>query len=104
MHWENRKLKIGEDFQQYRNLVQSWKPSDLTEAGSEFSNLKLGVEDFNTQFLQAISWIKEQDQYRNLGTLEKPPTSLMSYPHFSGLDSQCYFRSEEKMLRALKKQ
>ena len=27
---------------------------------------------------------------------------LMSYPQFSGLDNQCYFRLEDKMIRALK--
>jgi hypothetical protein len=41
---------------------------------------------------------KEQDRDRNLGTLERTPTSLMEYPKFGVLDSQW----EEKMIRALK--
>ena len=82
--------------------TKDWNPSDVSQEGSEYSNLKLQVEDFNAQFLTAIGRIKEQEKDRNLGTLEKAPTSLMSYPQFSGLYTQCYFRWEEKMIRALK--
>ena len=64
--------------------------------------MKTEVENFNSDFIGAIDNLKEEDRDRNLGTLEKTPTSLMEYPQFGGLDSQCYFKWEEKMTRALR--
>ena len=56
---------------EYKGLVQTWRPSDVSWEGSEYSNIKLQVEDFNAQFLTYIGWIREQDKDRNLGTLER---------------------------------
>ena len=83
-------------------MVETWFMDQISQPGSEYSNLKNEVEDFNSEFLEAISTIKEQDRDRNLGNLEKAPTSLMDYPKFKGQDSQCYFKLEVKMIRALK--
>ena len=61
----------------------------VSQPGSEYSNLKTEVEDFNAEFLTAIGWIKEQDRDRNLGTLEKTPNSLMDFTEFGGHNSHC---------------
>ena len=60
------------------------------------------MEEFNSKFIEGIGWIKEQERDRNLGTLEKTPTSLMDYPKFKGQDSHCYFKWDRKMIRAFK--
>ena len=46
--------------------------------------------------------LEEQDQKRNLFTLEDRPASLMDYPSLAGKDQECYFQYEEKMTRALR--
>ena len=46
--------------------------------------------------------IRTEDTDCNLCTLEHPPTSLMQYPKFGGAESQCHFKWEERMIRALK--
>ena len=99
--WKGRKLKIGEYFQDFEGMVTTWEPSQLLTLGSDFKILQLEVKDFDTDFSNAIDSIKKQDVDRNLGSLEKAPTSLMDYPPFAGLDSQCYLKWEEKMIHAL---
>ncbi len=100
--WKARKLKIGENFQDFEVMITFWEPTELHTDGSDFKILQLEVEDFDTNFSNAIYAIEKQDIDRNLGSLEKAPTSLMDYPHFAGLDSQCYLKWEEKMIRALR--
>ena len=78
------------------------EPTQICILGSDFQSLQLEVENFCIDFSNAIDRIKKQDVDRNLGSLEKAPTSLMDYPVFAGLDSQCYLRWEEKMIRALR--
>ena len=97
--WESRKLSVGTDFQDYEAMVTKWHPPQLTQPGSEYTNLKTEVENFYSDFTGAIANIKEEDRDRNLGTLEKTPTSLMEYPQVGGLDIQCYFKWGEKMTR-----
>ena len=75
--WESRRLKVGSNFQEYKSLMTKCCHSQLTDPGSEYSNLKSEVEEFNSDFSEGIGWIKDQDRDRNLGTLEKTPTSLM---------------------------
>ena len=100
--WNTRKLKIGEYFQDFEGMVTTWEPTQLLTVGSDFKILQEEVEDFETNFSNAIHSIEKQDGDRNLGSLEKAPTSLMDYPPFAGLDSQCYLKWEEKMIRALR--
>ena len=78
IHWESRRLEIGKNFVEYKGVVQTWNPSDVSEEGSEYSNLKLQLEDFNVQFLTAVSWIKQQDKDRNLGKGSYQPDELSS--------------------------
>ena len=91
-NWQTRKLKIGSDFQEYIAMTTRWYPAQLDEPGSEYANLKEKVEEFNSGFIHAISDIKQEDTDRNLGTLEKAPTSLMKYPQFGGAETQDYFK------------
>ena len=59
---------------EYKELVQSWYPSDISQAGSEYTN-------FNAQFLTSIGWIKEQDKEQkpwNLGKGSYLPDELSS--------------------------
>ena len=85
--WKVRKLKIGENFQDFEGMITTWEPTQLVTDGSDFKILQLEVEDFDTNFSNAIYAIEKQDIDRNLGSLEKAPTSLMDYPPFAGLDS-----------------
>ena len=83
-------------------MIEAWLPGQLTQPGSDFKNLQKEVEDFNSDFTGVINTIRKQDQDRNLGYLEKAPTSLMDYPRFWGLESECYFQWQEKMIWALR--
>ena len=72
-------------------MVEAWHPDQLTQPDSDYKNLRTEVEDFITDFTGVFNTIRKQERDRNLVTLEKAPTSLMDYPIFAGLDSQCYF-------------
>ena len=100
--WNDRKLKIGEQFLEFQAMMETWQPSQVSTPDSDFQRLKKEVKDFEKDLVRTIGTIKNQDEERNLGSLEKAPTSLMDYPHFGGLESQCFFQWEEKMVRALR--
>ena len=76
---ETWKLEVGKNFQDYKSLVSVWGRDQLSQPGSNYSNLKTDVEDFNSQLNEALKTIREQYWDRNLGTCEKVPTSLMDY-------------------------
>ena len=80
--WKSRKFKVGENFQEYQGMIEAWLPGQLTQPGSDFKNLQKEVEDFNSDNTGVINTIRKQDWDKNLGTLEKAPTSLMDYPTF----------------------
>ena len=48
--WETRRLKVGDNFQDNKGMVETWFKDQVTDPGSEYSNLKtdtlneLGVE------------------------------------------------------------
>ena len=69
---------------------------------SENVKLEKEIERFDKKFEMVMAELEEQDQMRNLFTLDDKPASLMDYPSFAGKDQQCYFQYEEKMTRALK--
>ena len=74
----------------------------MDDPDSVFKKLEKRVERFESTFEGAVGEIEEQDEIRNLVTLEERPASLMDYPAFGGKDHQCLFLYEEKMLRALR--
>ena len=100
--WEARKLAIGENFLHYTAMVQTWFSNQVNDPSSDFKKLEKEVEKFAKKFETVMAELEEQDQERNLFTLEERPASLMDYPRFSGKDKQCYFQFEEKMTRALR--
>ena len=56
--WESRKLKVGENFQEYQGMVEAWHPDQLTQPGSDYKNLQTEVEDFNSDFTGVINTIR----------------------------------------------
>ena len=90
--WNDRKLKIGEQFLEFQAMMETWQPSQVSTPGSDFQRLKKEVKDFEKDLVRTIGAIKNQDEERNLGSLERAPTSLMDYPHFGSLESQCFFQ------------
>ena len=65
--WEIRKLKVGTDFQDYKAIVTKWH--QLSQPGSENTNLKTDVDNCYYDFVGAIANIKEEDRDRNIRTL-----------------------------------
>jgi hypothetical protein len=63
--WESRRLKVGHNFQEFKGLMTKFCQDQLTDPSSEYSNLKVQVEEFNTGFSEGIGWIKDQDRDRN---------------------------------------
>ena len=59
--WQARKLKIGSVFQEYTAMMTRWHPSTLEVAGSEYSNMKIEVENFKSDFEVAMDDIKKED-------------------------------------------
>ena len=100
--WQTRKLSIGDNFLHYTAMVQTWFSDQVNTPGSDFKKLEKEVEKFDKKFEEVMAEIEEQDQKRNLFTLEDRPASLMDYPSFAGKDKECYFQFEEKMTRALR--
>ena len=66
--FESKRMKVGTDFQDYKGMVEAWFVDQISQPGSEYSNLKTEVEDFYSECLEAIITTKEQDRDRNLGT------------------------------------
>ena len=101
--WNDRKLKISEQFLEYRAMMETWQPSQVSIPDSDYQRLEKEVKAFEKDLIKAIGEIKNQDEEKNLGSLEKAPTSLMDYPQFAGLESQCFFQWEEKFQIHLRK-
>ena len=74
----------------------------MVDPGSNYKKLEKEVEEFTDKFGDILIELASEDKRRNLLTLEDRPASLMDYPIFGGKDSQCYFKYEEEMRRALK--
>ena len=83
-------------------MVETWCPDQLSTPSSVFKKLEKEIERFDKKFEEVIAELEEQDQKRNLFTLEDKPASLMDYPSFGGKDQECYLQFEEKMIRALR--
>ena len=100
--WHSRKLTVGKNFLHYTAMVETWCPDQISTPNSVFKKLEKEIEKFDKKFEEVIAELEEQDQKRNLFTLEDRPASLMDYPSFAGKDQECYFQYEEKMTRALR--
>ena len=67
---ETSRLEVDKDFQDYGILVSTWCKEQLSQPGSNYSNLRTEMTDFNSRLNEALKTINEQDRDRNLGTLE----------------------------------
>ena len=49
VRWETRRLEVDKNFQDYGSLVSIWARDQISQPGSNYSNLKTDVTDFNSQ-------------------------------------------------------
>ena len=93
---------MDETFLKYKAMVKTYQASQMDDPSSNYRKLEKEMEEFTDKFDDILIELASEDKRRNLLTLEDRPASLMDYPTFGGKDSQCYFKYEEKMMRALR--
>ena len=75
--WRARKLAMYGSFSSFKAMTQSYFASQVDDPDSVFKKLEKLHEGFESTFEGAIAEMEEQDELRNLFTLEERPASLM---------------------------
>jgi hypothetical protein len=100
--WITRMTQVKDEFSEYKSCVTVWARDDLSRSGSNYLELDDYIEDTKARVDDTIAMVEAEDKRRGLYSLQVAPVSLMEYPKFAGLDSQCFLKFEDKMRRSLK--
>jgi hypothetical protein len=99
--WVKRMTQASDEFSSYKGVVTVWARDELSSSGSNYLDIHDYIEDTKVSVDSAIATVEAEDKKRGLYSLQIAPVSLMEYPKFAGLDSQCFLQFEEKMKRCL---
>ena len=100
--WVKRMTQASDEFSNYKATVTVWANDELSSSGSKYLDICGYIQETKVSVDSAIATVVAEDKRRGLYSLQIAPVSLMEYPKFAGLDSQCFFQFEEKMMRCLK--